>query len=393
MINQKLPGGILEIRPVVRARERRAFLRVPQYFHGDDPAWITPLHLERRLHMSARNPYFRHAEWQGWLALRDGHPVGRISAQVDRLHREHHGDDTGHFGFLDAVDDPEVFAALLDAAESWLRARGTRRVTGPFSFSINQECGVLVEGFEHPPVVMMPHNGAWYGHRLEERGYEPAADLLAYWIDTDFVHPRAMVAVLRRFSRRIHIRTLRTRDLKAELATLRELFNDAWADNWGFVPFTEEEFDDLGQTLKILLPDDYIQIAELDGEPAAFIVAMPDLNHAIRDLHGRLLPLGWARLLWRLGGGRPRQGRVPLMGVRRAHQQGTLGAALALGVIAAVQAALVRRGVKGVELSWILEENTGMRTILESFGARIYKRYRLYQRQLTVPAAGAPVAS
>lgn len=375
-------SGGLEVRPVERAADLGAFIRVPERINRHDPAWIPPLRLERRLHLASRNPYFRHAEWQAWIALRGGRPAGRISAQVDRLHRERHGADTGHFGFLDGEDDPGVFAALLAAAEAWLAARGTRRVTGPFNLSINHDCGLLVEGFDTSPAVMMPHNPPWYGERLEEQGYNAAVDLLAFWIRTDFRHPRVMEAARRRYGRRLTVRPLERRRLAAELAILRDLFNDAWEENWGFVPFTAEEFEDLGHTLKLLVPDDLIQIAELDGEPAAFIVAMPDLNHAIRDLDGRLMPAGWARLLWRLKVGGLRRGRVPLMGVRRRHQGGPLGAALALEVIAAVQQALWNRGITGVELSWILEGNTGMRTILESIGSTVYKRYRLYRKVL-----------
>lgn len=368
--------------PVRGRRDLDAFIRVPEVLHRDDPAWISPLRWERRLHLERRSPYSQHAEWEAWVARRRGRLVGRVSAQVDRLHRAIHGSDTGHFGFLDGEDDGEVFSALLAAAEGWLQERGARTITGPFNLSINQECGVLVDGFEHPPMIMMPHNRAWYGSRLEQQGYRPAVDLLAYRVRSDFAPPSSMSAVLRRYQGRIQVRPLARRRMAEELATLRGLFEDAWAENWGFVPYTVAEFNDLGRTLGLLVPDDFIQIALLDDEPAAFIVGMPDLNYAARDLGGRLWPTGWARLAWRLLGRRIPRGRIALMGVARRHQHGPLGAALAFQVIAAVKEALWRRGIVTAELSWILDTNTGMRTILETIGSDLYKRYRLYRKVL-----------
>ena len=385
----------LEVRPLKGRRDLDAFLRLPWGLYGDDPAWVPPLLLERRLHLSPRNPYFRHAQWQAWLALRDGRPVGRISAQIDELHRQLHGSDTGHFGLGDQIAKPhwqekwigkklfeDTDEVLFRVAEEWLAARGTRRVTGPFNLSINQESGLLVDGFEHPPSVMMPHNRSWYGSQVERQGYAPAKDLLAYRIRADWSHPRAVRATLRRYRDRIRVRPLERRRLRQELATLRRLFNDGWAGNWGFVPFTQAEFDDLGQTLKLLVDDEFIQIAELDGQPAAFIVALPNLNEAIRDLDGRLLPFGWARLLWRLKRRRIRSARVALMGVERRHQRSPVGSALALSAVAALQRPGVAYGIEDVELSWILEDNTGMRAIIENIGSELYKRYRLYQKAL-----------
>ena len=372
----------IRVEPVEGGADLGRFIRMPGPVYRGDAAWVAPLHLERRLHLGDRNPYFQHAEWRAWLALRDGRPVGRISAQVDHLHRERYGADTGHFGLLEGEDDPEVFRALFAAAEGWLAERGTRRVSGPFNLSVNQECGLLVEGFDDPPMVMMPHNPPWYAGHLEALGYAPLKDLLAYRISTDFTHPRAMQAVLRRYTSRIRLRPLERRRLDRELVLLRQLFNDAWAGNWGFVPFTEAEFADLGETLKLLVPEDYVQIAELDGEPAAFIVGLPNLNEAIRDLNGRLLPLGWLRLLWRLKGRRLRSGRVALMGVLPRLQGTALGSALAFSVIAALQPPMRRDGVEWVEMSWILEDNAGMRAILEVLGTELYKRYRLYGRTL-----------
>lgn len=382
------PDGVRLYR-VDEERHLSAFLDVPGEVYRHDPAWIPPLRLERRLHLSRRNPYFRHGRWQAWVAFRQGRPVGRISAQVDARVRRLHGEDLGHFGFLEAVDDPAVFQRLLGAAEEWLRARGTARIQGPFNFSINQECGLLVEGFEHPPMIMMAHGRPHYGPRLEELGYEPVRDLLAYRIRGDFDHPPPMRRLVERYRDRIRVRPLRGDRLDEELELMRGVFNDAWAENWGFVPFSEAEFADLGKQLHLFVDDELVRIAELDGEAAAFIVALPNLNEAIRDLEGRLLPLGWAKLLWRLYGGRIRSARIPLVGVRRRHQRSPLGAALALSLVASLQEPGLERGIRDVELSWILEENVGMRSILDILGARPYKRYRIFEKALPGAPGGA----
>lgn len=380
--------GVL-VRPVRTRRDLSAFVKVPHRVYVDDSAWIPPLHLERRLHLSPRhNPYFQHAHWQGWVAYRDGRPVGRISAQIDELVRQYHGADRGQFGFLDAIDDSGVFSALFRTAEEWLAAAGARRIRGPFSFSINQECGLLVDGFEHAPVVMMGHGRPYYQAHVKRLGYRPAKDLLAFWIESGFEHPPAMRSLLNRYARRIRLRPLDGTRVGEEIELLRTIFNEAWADNWGFVPFTEAEFNEVGRQLRLLASDDLVQIAELDGAAAAFIVCLPNINEAIRDLDGRLLPFGWAKVLWRLRRRRVRTGRIPLMGVRRRYQDSRLGAALALTLIGAIEAPGARHGIGGAELSWVLEDNVGLLSILEALGARPYKRYRIFEK--TLPTAPTP---
>jgi hypothetical protein len=359
-----------------------AFIDLPWRLYADDPAWVPPLRLERRMHFSRFNPFFEHAEWQAWTAYRDGQPVGRISAQVDQLHREHHREQTGHFGLLESIDDTDVVAALTRTAEEWLAGHQTRRITGPFNFSINQDCGILVDGFDTPPVIMMPHSQSWYGPLLEEQGYAPAKDLLAYWIETDFETPPAMREVVRRFKDRVKLRPLRRKQFKEEMEILRSIFNDAWSRNWGFIPFTEAEFADIGTSLRLFVPDNFIQIAEVDGEPASFIVLLPNLNEAIGDIGGRLLPFGWAHLIRRTMRRDFRTGRVALMGVRKQYQSTPLGLALAFQVCDAARSAAVEYGIKGVEMSWILEDNKPMRSMLEHLKSKMYKRYRLYEKTL-----------
>lgn len=370
---------------VIEVRGRsglRAFMQVPHTVYASDPAWVPPLWLERRLHYSRHNPFLEHGRWQGWVARRDGRPVGRISAQIDELHRARYGRHCGHFGLLDAVDDGAVFQALVAVAERWLQRQGVTEVTGPFNFSVNQDCGLLVEGFDTPPAMMMPHGRPWYPARLEAQGYRPARDLLAYRIQTAFEHPRVMQVLMQRFGGVIRIRPLRRRRMDEELETLRGLFNDAWAGNWGFVPFTRSEFRELGQMLRLFVDEQLVQVAEVDGAAVGFIVGLPDLNEAIADLDGRLLPFRWLRLWRRLRGHRVTRGRVPLMGVLPHYQNTAMGTAVAFMLIAAVQEALLARGIRSTELSWILEDNGGMRKILERIGGAPYKRYRIYTRRI-----------
>jgi len=344
--------------------------------------WVPPLRLERRWHFSKSNPFFKHGEWQAWIAYRNNQPVGRISAQIDQLHRQIYGADTGHFGLLESVDDKEVFAALMQTAEKWLAERGTKYVSGPYNFSINQECGVLVSGFDTPPMVMMPHSPKWYGKLLEEQGYYPLKDLLAYLMKLDMEVPKVMRILVDKFSKRVHTRVLRRNQLKVEMEILRDIFNDAWSNNWGFVPFTEEEFSELGSTFRFLLKDEYIQIVEVDGIPAAFMVALPNLNEIFAKLNGSLFPFGWYQLVKQLKFGGIRTGRIPLMGVRKKFQNTPLGATLAFMMLDEPRKIGLSRGFREIEVSWILEDNKPMRGMIEKAGIQEYKRYRIFGKTL-----------
>lgn len=375
-------SATITVYPLTRRREVSAFIGLPRVLYADDPAWVPPLWLERRLHYSAFNPYFKHAEWQGWVAYRNGQPVGRISAQVDELHRRRYDKASGHFGLFECDNDSEVADALFRSAEEWLLERGTTHITGPFNFSINQDCGILVDGFDTPTVIMMPHSRQWYGRLIEERGYAPAKDLLAYWINTDFEAPRVMSELVRRYSGRTRLRPLNRKYIKEELETLRDIFNDAWSENWGFVPFTREEFAEIGTALRLFVPEDFVQIAEVDGQPAAFIIVLPNLNEIFKEIDGRLLPFGWLRIIKRLRRREVRTGRVPLMGVRKRYQNTPLGIALAFLVIDAARLSVIDRGIRHVEMSWILEDNKAMRGILDAIGSTAYKRYRIYEKTI-----------
>lgn len=375
------PSGSVTVTPAEGWRGVGAFLGVPRAIYAGDPNWIEPLRLERRRHLSRANPFFAHARVRLWIARRGGVPVGRVSAQIDDLRLAREGPRTGWFGMLEAIDDAEVFAALLAAAESWLRSEGIERVEGPFSLSINDECGTLVEGFDTPPMLLMPHGKAYYDERIREQGYAKATDLLAYRLDTSLSPPDVMDASVRKWSNdSVVIRPLRLDALESEIEVLRDVFNDAWSRNWGFVPFTRPEMGDLAQTLRFLIPSDFVQIAEVDGEVAAMIVLLPNLNEAIRDLRGRLLPFGWLKILRRIR--RVETARIVLMGVRQKHQKNALGVALVFRMIEALRAPVAREGIRSVELSWILEDNRPIHHICRRIGARAYKRYRMYEKTL-----------
>ncbi len=363
----------------------KPFLELPRRIYRDDPNWVAPLQLERRLHLDPRrNPFWRGIEIRYFLAYRDGVPVGRISAQINRRHLEHHGDSTGHFGFLEAEDCPELFAALLGAAEGWLKERGMRRIAGPFNPSINDECGLLVAGFDRPPSVMMGHARPYYRLRLEELGYRKRKDLIAYDFDVAGDWPERARRLIER-ARRAHgvrVRPLDMRRYREELLLVCDIFNDAWRDNWGFVPFDEQEALYLGRTIRPFVDAGCFAIGEVEGEAAAMAVTLPNLNEALRDLDGRLLPFGWWKLLWRLKVRGVRSWRMPLMGVRKRYQGTPKGAALALGVIAAAKEYHRGRGVERAELSWVLEDNRPTRELIEAVGGIPYKTYRIYGKEL-----------
>ena len=380
-----MSDGDLRIAPVDDGAGLKDFIALPRRIYAADPMWIPPLEFERRGHLNRKaNPFFAHADTAFWLAWRNGRPVGRISAQIDRMSLAQHGDATGHFGFFEAEDDPAVFAALFRAAEEWLRRQGMSHVRGPFSLSINDESGLLVDGFDTAPFMMMGHAPTYYGDRIEQQGYAKAKDLLAYLYDFSKPLPAFVetMAEKARASHKITVRSLTSANYARDISMIMEIFNDAWSDNWGFVPFDENEIQHVANELKPLLREDFVCIADVDGKPAAMMVGLPNLNEAIRDLNGRLLPFGWAKLLWRLKFGTVTTARVPLMGVRRAYHRTPVGAALACAIISRIRASGIKHGVKRVEASWILEDNMGMRRLVESAGCRHYKTYRVYEKAL-----------
>jgi hypothetical protein len=373
----------ISVRPVAGKADLKVFLDLPFRLYAKDPNWVAPLYLERYEHLDPRkNPYFRHAEAELFLAFKGSRPAGRISAQSCRLRGERYGDGVGQFGFLEAEDDPAVFEALFGAAAPWLAARGHTRMQGPFNFSINDELGLLIEGFDTPPSMMMSHAPPYYAQRVEEQGFAKAKDLIAYDFEDTGDIPRPLKLAYERAMANpdVKVRPLDKKKLMRELEIIVAIANDAWSDNWGFVPWTQEEMTALGNNLKMLVSGDYIAIAEYKGEPAAMAVSLPNINDWIHGLDGRLLPFGWARLGWNLLARPPRSIRMPLMGVKKAFHGSALGGVLGMAAIARVRSYHVSRGTMKGELSWILEDNTRMRRMIETFGGRPYKTYRIYER-------------
>lgn len=374
----------LKIDPVENRRDLAAFIGVPVELYAGHAGYAPHLAMERRDTLSFdKNPYFRHAEGRYWLARRDGKVVGRISAQIDRVYLERYNDATGHFGMIDAVDDPEVFAALFAAAEQWLARHGMKRAAGPFNLSVNEELGVMVDGFDQRSMLMMGYNPPYVGPRVSECGYRPIKDLIAYDYDITNAPQTIGRRLVERYAKgRVRLRKVDMRRFDEEVRTLLDIFNDAWQDNWGFVPLTEDEVRMAASTMKPLVVPDLVWFAELDGVPTAMILALPNLNEAIADLRGKLLPFGWAKLLWQLKVRGLKTARVPLMGVRMALRGTPLGAALAMMVIDELRANGKRLGIEFAELGWILENNTVVRRIIEQVGGRAYKTYRLYEKSL-----------
>jgi hypothetical protein len=379
-----MSGGPLTLQPVRTRAELDRFIRVPMRLNARDPAWISPLISDRRAAFSAKgNPFFAHAEVEMWLAVRGGVDVGRISAQIDALSPADPAGKTGAFGLLAAEDDPAVFAALLAAAEAWLKARDVAVVRGPFNLSINEEVGLLIDGFETPPMLMMGHDPAYAAARVEAQGYVKAKDVYAYGGDVDDYRSQTMLQrAMREPAAGVRLRMLDLSRYEAEVATLTEILNDAWRDNWGFTPTTEEETRHLAKAMKPIVDKRLIWFAEIDGETAGVLVVLPNINEAIADLDGKLAPFGWARLLWRLKARGLKSVRVPLMGVRRAYARTTRGRLLPFQMIAAAASEARAMGYQRFEFSWILEDNMAMRRICEALGGGPYKTYRIYEKAL-----------
>ncbi len=376
----KLMMNPIDIISVNTPAELDRFITLPSRLYAKDPAFVAPLVLERREALSsAKNPYFQHAETQFWLARRDGCDVGRISAQIDRLVTD---PEVGHFGMIAAEDDGEVFAALFAAAEAWLRARGKRHILGPFNLSINEETGLLIDGFDTPPVMLMGHDPSYAAARIEALGYAKAKDLIAYMYDMDHELPRAARRKIdSRTAQALTVRHLDKKRYLEEFDTVTAIFNDAWSQNWGFIAFTQAEIAHMAKSLKMLIDPTCVAIVEMNGEAVGFGIALPNLNELIADFNGRLLPFNWSKLLWRLRGG-ARTARVPLMGIRRRFSGSMAGGLAPFLVIDSLRKGLRAKGVRQVELSWILEDNRPMRHVIESLGAKPYKTYRVYDKLL-----------
>jgi hypothetical protein len=362
-----------------------AFCRLPRLLYKDRKGFAPPLDAERwTLHGARLNPHFKLVDAQAWLARKDGQFVGRIYAQIYKEAYAPLGASRAQFGCLDAIDDPAVVEALVDAAEAWLRQRGAERVHGPFSPSINSEAGLLVEGFEAAPMVFMPWNPAYLSDALERRGYRKARDLISYRYDVSDKDRQAQPGILARpeWRDRLKIRTIDLKNLKNEAAVIVDIFNDAWSENWGFVPFTLEEFLSSADGLKLVMPAEGGFMVELDGVAQAFGIILPNLHEITADLDGRLLPFGLPRVISRIRTHAFKSGRLALFGVRRALQRKAAGGAVILAFIEECRRRSGASPLQHVEFGWVLEDNLGMRRPIELAGGRIDKIHRIYEKDL-----------
>ncbi len=358
----------------------RAFIDLPYRLHAGTP-WIPPLRLERWLFLSRRlNAYFTHGRAQYFLARRDGRVVGRVSAQVDDAFNEFHDSRWGMFGFLEFEDDPEILRALLGAAEGWLRNLGCDRMVGPMDFSVNDESGVLIEGFELEPMIKQPWHPPYYQQHCEALGLEKAMDLLSWGLSiNDRENMKPLLLQLAEAAEKEHgvrIRKMSRRHLRSEMDIFADVYNSAWSKNWGFVPYSKEDLDAYALELQLVYAPGWFMVAEIDGEPVAMAISVMDINQVLKRMKGRLLPFGWWHYLnrWRIVD----KVRVGFLGVK--HEFRATGVASALYVEHFNQAA--RSPLKSGEAGWILETNRHMNRGLEYMNGRVVKRYRVYERAL-----------
>jgi hypothetical protein len=375
----------LVIRPVATRKDRKAFVDFAWEVYKDDPAWVPPLKDEvHGLITPGKNPWFEHAKAQLWLAERDGRVVGRISAQVDQLVLEHMGAGTGQWGMFEALDG-DTAAVLIATAEDWLRAQGMTRALGPISLSIWDEPGLEIEGFDEPPTAMMGHHRPEYRAWIEVAGYAKAKDLVTYALDiTHWEDPLIdrLIAMGER-NPRIRIREVDKSKFDEEARLILNLLNDAWSNNWGYVPLTEAEIAYAGKKLKPIIFNELVRVAEVDGEAVAFMLTIPDINELTRDLNGELFPFNFIKLLWRLRKPRTRRLRVPLMGVAKKLHNTRLASQLAFMMIEFTRRdGVTKFGATHGEFGWILEDNKGMLSIAQLPGAAINHRYRIYEKAL-----------
>ena len=376
----------VEIAPVVSRRQLRQFVDLPWRIYNakDHPQWVPPLRIAVRDALDTKaNPFYKTADRQLFLALRDGKPVGRIAAIENRAHNNFHDDRVGFFGFFEAIDDQEVANALLTAAEAWLREHGLDTMRGPMNPSTNHECGMLVRGFRWHPMIMTTWNPRYYPTLLENAGFAKAKDLLAYFFPMEgeraFEMPERVKAVAQRAlgGNELKFRDLDMKDFSAEVERCWQIYNDAWEPNWGFVPMSKESFVHEAQVLKYIVFPQFTFMAEVNGEPAGFMIIVPDFHHAFKAVgNGRLLPTGLFKLL--AAKKKLRTGRIMILGAKEEFRK--------RGIFALFAAEMFRRGREfgaiGAEASWILEDNDKLNKPLESMGAKEYRRWRVFDRAI-----------
>ncbi len=371
----------VDVAPVVSRRDLREFVELPFRLHSSQPHWVPPLRLERRLFLNRRlNAFFTHGEAQYLLARRGGRVVGRISAHVDHALNAHHGNAWGMFGFLETEDDPEVIDGLTDAAAAWLRGRGRDRMVGPMDFTMNDEAGVLIEGFDLDPMIKQPWHPPYYQRLCEESGLTKAVDLLMW--NLEVADRSKVLPVIFELSDQVEpkhgitLRKMTRRHLRRDLDRFAEVYNAAWSGNWGFVPYSKADLDHYAQELQLVFDRHWFMVAERGEETVGVAISVPDVNRVLRHMDGRLLPLGWLTFLRERR--RIDRVRVGFLGVKPEFQH--TGVAARFYVEHFDMAAVTPQ--TGGEMGWILETNEAMNRGMEAMGGRVVKRYRVYEREL-----------
>ncbi len=365
-----------EIIPIEGSSGLRQFVEFPYSFYRGDPYWVPPLRIAmKELLDTARHPFYAHASLQCFIARRGGKTAGRIAAIHNRNHNEHHGENAGFFGFFECVDDEAIAAALLGAARTWLRAQGAEVMRGPVSPSTNYECGLLVDGFDSSPQVMMPYNPRSYDRLIQAAGLRKAKDLYAYHMLTDAMAVERVERLAARAagSDGVRIRPIRMSAFQEDVEKVWEVYNAAWSRNWGFVPMTRDEFLLMGKEMKPILDPGFVLLGEVDGRVVGFAMGLPDINRALKPAGGRLVPLGFLKILYHKRF--IRSVRVLVLGV--VEQYRTVG--VAAGFYAELCRHAKRRGFNECEMSWVLEDNVLMNRSIEAFGGKRYKTYRIYE--------------
>jgi hypothetical protein len=361
--------------------ELREFIRLPHRIYANDPAWVPPLDSDLRDALAQSHPFHRHAEVACFIAWRAGRPVGRIAAIHNRTYVDFHGEQTGFFGLFECEDDQEIARSLFATVEAWLKERGLNTIRGPFNFSTNDELwspGILIDGFERAPVVMMAHARPYYQQLVESAGYLKSKDLLAYWVDAQKAGLERLTKAVERIRERagVTVRPIDMKRLDAEVALIQEVYNSAWERNWGFVPMSADEIDHMAKSLKPVINPDYCLLIEKDGQAVGFGVALPNYNEVLRHLGGRLFPIGFLKFLYyRRSIG---SARVLTLGLKPGFRNRGLDAMVILDLFRAG----VRAGQPHGECSWILEDNWDMRRGLERIGGIADKTYRVYEKSL-----------
>ncbi len=368
----------VEIVRVDSERLLMEFIRFPwEIYHGNEH-WVPPIIKEQKQFLSPTNPFFEHSEADYYVARRGGKPCGRISVSIDRNYIDFHNEKMGCFGFLEVINDSEVTSRLLDTARDRLKEKGMTVMRGPFNFTTNHECGLLVDGFDTDPVMLTTYNPPYYGELVEKYGLKKARDLYSYHI-TDLAVDVSYVRKLANKARENHVtaRTVNLKDVWGEMDRVKQVYNNAWSKNWGFVPLTDAEIEDIAKHMKDLVIEELTYIGEIEGKPIGFLMFLPDYNVVAKKMNGKMGPIQMLQFLWYKN--RIKKGRLFMMGVHRDYQKTGVAAAMLVRVYDAV----IRRGFKTAELSWILEDNVPVRTVCEMIGARIYKTHRIYEMPLS----------